>query len=490
MTDRKFIKDIIDSGESETVEFKQTVRRESVAQAVCSFLNSKGGQVLIGISDSGEIVGVKNAEKTSKELRQYLINEIIPEPAVTVSVEEYGQKEILLIKVWGGSKEPYVFDGNIFYRRGAQAVRASSREISQLIHKRQQSETHWERQPALNAELSDLDLDQINVTIKASVENRGIKEIANDPVEFLSYYGLFSNGNFTNAAIVLFAKNPVRFLPQCRVRLSYLQDGKTGSSFQDDRLLEGNLFKNFDAIEKFFFKHLEQRRKFPDTDWQRKDDLQYPLLALREGVLNALIHRDYSSASGSISIALSPDKLEISNFGSLALKTSELKTAHLSVLVNPDIAHIVFIRGYIEKIGRGTLKIIEDFKKAGLKSPVWSSDSNSVKLTFLSDAQFNKPVDETVGGTIGGIVDGTIDGTTIEVKRKLKDLLLVIYKGEGKKAKDYADSVDVSQRTIERYVKLLTDSDLIEFKGTSNQTGGYYVAEKVKKVINNKKINE
>lgn len=338
--------------------------------------------------------------------------------------------------------------------------------------------------------MSDLDLDEINATIKASAGNRGVRETTNDPVEFLSYYGLFSNGNFTNAAIVLFAKNPVRFLPQCRVRLSYLQNGKTGSSFQDDRLLEGNLFKNFDAIEKFFFKHLELRRKFSDTDWQRKDDLQYPLLALREGVLNALIHRDYSSASGSISIALSPDKLEISNFGNLALKPSELKATHLSVLVNPDIAHIVFIRGYIEKIGRGTLKIIEDFKKAGLKNPVWSSDSNSVKLTFLSDVEPNKPIDGTVGGTVDGIVDGTVDGTTNEVKKKLKDLLLVIYKSEGKKAKDYAESIDVSQRTIERYVKLLTDFNLIEFRGTSNQTGGYYVAEKIKKIINNKKINE
>lgn len=486
MADEKFIKDIIKSGESEALEIKQNVRKETVAQTVCSFLNGKGGQLLIGVGDSGEIIGIKNAEKKSKELQQFLFNAIVPEPAVTVSVEEYGQKEVLSVKVWSGSKEPYVFDGSIFYRRGSQTVKASSQEISELIHNRQQFEIKWERQTVLNAELNDLDLDEINATIEAAIKNVGNKDIHKDPIEFLSHYGLFSNGSFTNAAIVLFAKNPVQFLPQCRVRLSYLQAGKTGASFTDDRVLEGNLFKNFDAIEEFFFKHLQLRRNFSNSDWQRTDDLQYPLLALREGVLNALIHRDYSNQSGSISIVISPDKLEITNFGKLELKLSELKKTHLSVLVNPDIAHIVFIRGYIEKIGRGTLKIIEDFKNAGLKNPVWSSDSNSVKLTFFSDVQSDKLIDGTVDGTVGGIIDGTIDGTTNEVKQKLSDLLLEIYKNEGKKAKDYAQSLNVSQRTIERYVKHLTDSDLIEFKGTANQTGGYYVTEKVKSKINRK----
>ncbi len=486
MTDKKFIKDIIKSGESEVLEIKQNARKEVVAQTVCSFLNGKGGQLLLGVDENGEITGIKDAVKKSKELQQYLINTIVPEPAVTVSVEEYGHKEILSVKVWSGSKEPYVFDGSIFYRRGFQTVKASSKEISELIHNRQQFETHWERQPVLNAEFGDLDLDEINATIEAAIKNFGVKEVKKDAVEFLSHYGLFSNGNFTNAAIVLFAKNPVQFLPQCRVRLSYLQEGKTGSSFKDDRLLEGNLFKNFDAIEEFFFKHLELRRNFSDANWQRTDDLQYPLSALREGVLNALIHRDYSDISGSISIVISSDKLEITNFGNLALKLSELKKTHLSVLVNPDIAHIVFVRGYIEKIGRGTLKIIEDFKKAGLRNPVWSSDSNSVKLTFFSDIQSDRITDGTIDGTIGGMIDGTIDGTTDEVKKKLKDLLLEIYKDEGKKAKDYAKSLRVSQRTIERYVKHLTDSNLIEFKGTSNQTGGYYITDKIKTIVNKK----
>ena len=464
MKSEKFIKEIIKAGESEQLEFKVSVRNDITARVVCSFLNGEGGQILIGVDDNGEIIGIKNAENVSAQLQQYLIKEIIPEASVTVSVEKYQEKEILSVEVGTGSKQPYVFDGGIFYRRGSNTVKASSKEISELIHNREQSQIHWERQIVLNAELDDLDLEEINLTIEASIKNVGVKEITKDPIDFLSYYGLFSNGNFTNAAIVLFAKSPAKFLPQCRVRLSYLQEGKTGSAFKDDRLLEGNFFKNMNAIAAFFQKHLEIRRTFSNKEWQRADDLQYPLTALREGVLNALVHRDYSSVSGSTSIIIYPDKLEITNSGQLSLKPSELKKSHLSMPFNPDIAQIAFLRGYIEKIGRGTLKIIDACKKAGLKSPVWSEDSNSVKLTFLGDSKSD------------GVIDGVIDGVTEDVRERLKQILITLIENQGLRTVQISELTGIPVSSLERYIKQLKNVELVEFKGAS-RTGGYYLSK-------------
>ena len=464
MKSEKFIKEIIKAGESEQLEFKVSVRNDIAARVVCSFLNGEGGQILIGVNDNGEILGIKNAETISAQLQQYLIKEIVPEAPVTVSVEKYQEKEILSVKVWAGSKQPYVFDGSIFYRRGSQTVKASSKEISELIHNREQAQIHWERQIVLNAELGDLDLEEINLTIEASIKNVSVKEITKDPIDFLSYYGLFSNGNFTNAAIVLFANNPAKFLPQCRVRLSYLQEGKTGSAFKDDRLLEGNFFKNMNAIEAFFQKHLEIRRTFSNKEWQRADDLQYPLTALREGVLNALVHRDYSNVSGSTSIIIYPNKLEITNSGQLSLKPSELKKSHLSMPFNPDIAQIAFLRGYIEKIGRGTLKIIDACKKAGLKSPVWSEDSNSVKLTFLGDAKSD------------GVIDGVIDGVTEDARERLKQILITLIENEGLRTVQISELTSIPVSSLERYIKQLKNVELIEFKGAP-KTGGYYLSK-------------
>ena len=466
MTTDQFIKDIIKNGESEQLEFKVSVRNDAIGKVVCSFLNGEGGQILIGVDDNGEINEVKNAETVSTQLQKYLTKEIVPEAPVTVSVEQYQDKQILSVKVWAGSKQPYVFDGSIFYRRGSQTVKASSKEISELIHKREQSQIHWERQVVLNAELDDLDLEEVNLTIEASIKNVGVKEITKDPIDFLSHYGLFTNGNFTNAAIVLFAKNPVKFLPQSRVRLSYLQEGKTGSTFKDDRLLEGNLFKNINAIMDFFQKYLEKRRIFSDKKWQRTDDLEYPLAALREGVLNALVHRDYSNVSSSTSIIIYQDKLEITNSGQLSLKPSELKKSHLSMPFNPDIAQITFLRGYIEKIGRGTLKIIDACKSAGLKSPVWSKDSNSVKLTFFSDTEMD------------GVIDGVIDGVTDTVGQRLKQIIIALTETDGVKADYLSEQTNIPISSLERYIKQLRDAGLIEFRGVP-KTGGYYLSKTV-----------
>jgi len=91
--------------------------------------------------------------------------------------------------------------------------------------------------------------------------------------------------------------------------------------------------------------------------------------ALREGVMNALIHRDYGLPSASMSVIIYSDKIEIFNSGKSPLKAAELKKSHLSLPVNPDIAHMAFLRDYIEKIGRGAIKIIDACKTAGLKAP-------------------------------------------------------------------------------------------------------------------------
>lgn len=241
MKSEQLIKDLLKQGESEQLEFKESVRKETVGKTICGFLNNKGGQLLLGIKDDKAIIGVKDAEKIKAELEQYLFEELVPEAPVMVSVEDYDDKQLLLLKVWEGSKQPYIFDGSIYYRIGDSTHRASSKEISALIHKRQETEIHWERQAALGVELEDLDMEEIQKTMNLAMVGNKIKDIKKDPIEFLSYYGLFQNGNFTNAAVVLFAKQPSRFIPQSRARISFLEYGKTGNMFKDDLL---DLFLN------------------------------------------------------------------------------------------------------------------------------------------------------------------------------------------------------------------------------------------------------
>ena len=265
MNTEQLIKDLINQDESEQLDFKDVVRKDVIGKTICGFLNNKGGQLLIGISDNKDVKGLNDATKFQIEIEQFLLKELVPEAPVMVSVENYNDKQLLLIKVWEGSRQPYIFKGSIYYRRHSRTIQASSKEISKLIHKRKETEIHWERQSALGVELEDLDLEEIKKTMQSAMLNYKMKDIKREPIDFLSDYGLYQNGNFTNAAVVLFAKKPSRFIPQIRLRIAFLNHGKTGDVFKDDQLLEGNLFKNIEDIQYFFEKHISLTRKFDNN---------------------------------------------------------------------------------------------------------------------------------------------------------------------------------------------------------------------------------
>lgn len=166
MKNEQQIKDLIKQSESGQLEFKEVVRKEEIAKTICAFLNAEGGTVLIGVKNDGKIIGIEDADKYELELRHYLFKAIIPEPPIAVSVEKIGANEILSVKVWAGSKPPYIFNAEIFFRRGKHTVKASASEISRLITERQETELHWERQPALGVEIGDLDELEIRKTIQ------------------------------------------------------------------------------------------------------------------------------------------------------------------------------------------------------------------------------------------------------------------------------------------------------------------------------------
>jgi ATP-dependent DNA helicase RecG len=476
MKDEQLIKDLIRQGESELLEFKESVRKEDIANAICAFLNAEGGIVLVGVRDNGEVAGIEGADKLETELNNYLINTIIPEAPITVSTEAIKDKNIILIKVWSGSKPPYLVNNTIYIRKGGRTAKASSNDISKLILERQKTERHWERQPALGVEMEDLDELTLRDTLRdLEKTGRGKSFPLDQAEEFLRYYGLLQHGSLTNAAVVLFAREPARFLPQSRVRLTVFSGSKASDTFPYDRLLEGNLFRNIDDITNFFEVNIPVSSHFSDRSWKR-EDVPYPKAALREGLLNALIHRDYANVSGSVLVAFYPDHLEMTNYGELPaeLTPADLARNHLSLPRNPDIAQICFLRGWIEKIGRGTLKMIEDCQAKGFPAPVWQSRPGVTTLTFPEVTITAKTGETANEGAIEGVIEGAVEGVTKGVKEKLTTLLTAIAREEGKRVPHYKAVTGFTDSSMERYLRQLREAGLIEFKGAV-QTGGYYL---------------
>ncbi len=484
------IKNLIKQGESNQLEFKQTVHKESVAKTLCSFLNANGGIVLIGLQDDGKLIDLQDIDKHETNLKKYLFNAIIPEAPITISKELINGFNLLLLKVWNGSKPPYIYDNTIYFRRKNQTVKASADNISKMIIERQKSELHWERQINSVAEIDDLDEFEIRKTIREIEQfGRGKVFLETEILDFLNYYGLLINGSLTNSAVTLFAKEPTKFLPQCRVRLTVFNESKISDKYTYDRILEGNLFQNIDEILQFFDVNIASKSNFSDKKWNREDKT-FPKSALREGIMNALIHRDYSNISGSVTISFYPNYLEITNYGELPieLKPSDLLKNHLSLPRNPDIAQICFIRQKIEKIGRGTLKIIEDCNNKGFPEPKWQSKSGVTILTFpevtvisKTDDVVNDIVNDVVIDAVNGAVkNGKIDFMSNNIIIELIEIIkLLANKKEGTSINEIMGINSKSSRTIQRYLQILKKISLIEFKGSA-KTGKYYLIKEIK----------
>ena len=496
MNDVQLIKDLLKQDENDQLEFKESVRKDEIAEVLCSFLNSKGGRVLVGLSDNKTPKHIENAAKVAEDLKIFLLDALVPEAPISISVESFENNDLILLKVYGGSKQPYLFDGSIYYRKGASTVKASSQEISDMIHGRRKAELHWERQAVLGVDEDDLDKKLIQKTIIESKENHRSNFDGIDILDFLSNYGLYQNGSFTNACVVLFAKKPAKYLPQVRVRLTEYGDGKSDNALLRDEVFEGNLFDIHDKLERYI-ENLGIRSVFDKNQWKRID-FKFPPKALQEGVINALMHRDYSSHSSSVSISIYPDSFVISNSGHLPddLKVSELKKNHRSHPVNPDIAHIVFLKGLIDKLGRGTIRVVELCKEEGLKEPVWKDSNDGVILTFngpkalaakkeiIKNDGVSDGVSDGVNKLINdGVSDGVNDGVNDGVRIELIKIVEIILSKEGINTVDIATKSGKPKPTMERYLRTARELEIIEFKGAP-KTGGYYLTDKMKKISN------
>lgn len=384
---------ILAQGESEILEFKLgNTSPENLASVICAFLNGRGGRVLLGVSDIGKVIGVDNVGKVLNEIQNKLSELITPRSVWTFESIQIQEKEIVVIDIPEGRDKPYVVGGSIFFRRGGSVVKATRDDISDLIQKRSLTSHRWERQLAVGAELEDLDLNLIVETGRRAIDAQRWQGTADNVVEFLDSFGLITSGSITNAALILFGKQPTKFFPQARVRLLVLPSGKTGDQYSVDRIFESAVLQIVDSIVPALVTYVGgAASNFSKVNWQREDRPIFPMSALREGVMNAIVHRDYSLNS-EIVISVLSHSLQIISPGGLPIELTPaaLKRDHQSMPRNPDIAHLCFLYGLIEKVGRGTQLIVEDCKGSKLREPRWSSSVLETKLTFFGPSIASK----------------------------------------------------------------------------------------------------
>lgn len=371
--------------ESQTLEFKTSVNVSSIAEAVCGMLNAEGGVIAIGVENDGAIVGIENAEFQAEDLDRSIRKRISPMAPWSVMNTEADGMAIILIDVPRGYRKPYVIDGKVFVRVGQANRPAIADDINRLIQHRIKSDQDWERQPAIGVSAVDFDTDEIEKMIRQSVEAGRFDSSVTSTEDVLLRLNLVVDGRPIQAAVVAFGSDLLPWYPQCSLRIARFK-GVTKDEVVDQRKVSGHAFLLLDEATKFLAKQLPIRGTLHEGQLRREDKPLYPILALREALVNALCHRDYSISGGAVSVALFDDRLEIASTGSLpqGLSVADLKRDHFSQPRNPMLADIFYRRGLIELWGSGTQRIVRLCVESGCPEPQFEERAGEFVVRFLA----------------------------------------------------------------------------------------------------------
>lgn len=461
--DNTFIIDnLLRKNESDVLEFKKNYSPHILAKNVTAMLNNRGGDILVGVTEEKQVVGVEKNIDIDK-LRNGLLSEIAPAAPIDVQLVDYGNKTILMLRVWEGSQKPYSYKGTIYQKIGGRG-----KSISRIIADRKEADINWERMPLLGADISDIDMDEVGKTLNMLQESGETSVI--DTEEFLINNGLILNGNVTNACALLYAKNPSRFFAQSIIRLSVFSSDSP-SDLVDARNYAGNIFNNAEAIL-YFFDEYYKKSIVIDAP-QRTEKWNYPRVAVREGLMNAIVHRDYSFYQGFLHIQVFPTHLDILNYGTLEpiVLYASKGILEYSMLRNPDIAYQCYYRKLIEMRGTGIMRMNDECKKLGFNPPTISVEGNVVKVSF-SIQQWG--ASNSSMSLFERMLDASMDGLSSNVRMKMVTVLGNINSRPGINSLELSKLTGIPKQTIRRYLAELRKAAIIKYEG-SRKNGGFFI---------------
>lgn len=348
--------------ESETVELKLIVT-DVIKKEIVAFANSEGGTIYIGVSDDGEVVGIEDSDKSGLQVSNMVHDNIKPDLSMFVSYRtlNFDGKEVLSIDVERGTNRPYYLANKglrpegVYIRHGFSSIPASDSTIRNMI-----KETDGDVYEALRSINQDLTFNSCENEFKnrnIDFKEQALKLVSND-------------GLYTNLGLLLSDQCPYT------IKAAVFEDYDQ-SLFKDRNEFSGSLLKQLEDVYSFIDKYNNNRSTF-DKLW-RIDTRDYPEKALREALLNSIVHRDYSYSASTL-ISIYKDRLEIVSVGGLmpGYELKDIKNG-LSDTRNPNLAYIFYRLKLIEAYGTGIKKIYDAYELSGCEPEIITTN-NSFKI--------------------------------------------------------------------------------------------------------------
>lgn len=368
--------------ESETVELKQIVI-DDIKKEIVAFTNSQGGVLYVGVADDGTVVGLENPDETTLQLTNMVRDSIKPDVTMFIrydTIEAEG-KLIVAVHVQRGTERPYYLarkglrPEGVFVRQGTSSVPATDSNIRRMI--KETDGDSFEEMRSLEQELS----------FQAAEKEFSGRKLEFGPAQMKTLGLLNIDGIYTNLGLLL--------SDQCSHTVKAATfEGIDQNVFKDRREFSGSLLAQMSEV----YEYIDLRNQTYATfdKLRRIDTRDYPEVAVREALLNSLVHRDYSFGASTI-ISVYADRIEFVSIGGLLSGVSlEDVTMGLSVCRNVKLANVFYRLQLIEAYGTGIRKIMGAYQGTG-KKPQIETTENAFKIVLPNLNAEAEPVSNVIG---------------------------------------------------------------------------------------------
>jgi len=428
--------------ERQNIEWKRQWDEKFLRQ-ICGFANSEGGVMKVGVEDDGTVVGVKNPKADMKSITDTIANKLSIYP--TVDVDE--ATNVITITVQRSSV-PVDLDGKFYIRTGNTTHAATGREYDMLVSRR--LNISWSEMPISGLDISCLDGNAIKyfrnrAKVKGAISDESLDVPDRDLLMKLKL--ITREGALTRAAILLFHPEPEDIILGSSVKVGMFEGTDSPEILFQDYLRGPLIFMPDRLCELINVKY--SKKKISYQGLNMVETAPFPEKSLREAILNAIMHNEYGSGIP-IQIRIWEDRIRIADNGGIPYNWTQenLMEDHESVPVNPSLANVFFLAGFVEGWGRGIQRIMDGYREYPDKVPTFKVSHQSFAV-ILKNINYGPEDDDS------NIPAAIENGTTT--------LLRFLDNPKGRSSREIAGFLGLASANIAtRKVKPLIERGLVE----------------------------
>ncbi|MEW6237537.1 MAG: ATP-binding protein [Candidatus Omnitrophota bacterium] len=375
--------------ESDRVEWTIATKDiDKFSKAICAFANDmpdhkKPGYLIIGAKDKGGLHGLQVTDELIKDLSSIRSNgRIQPLPSMTVAKYSFpNQKgDVAVVEVMPSLMPPVRFEGKVWIRIGSSKQIATEQEERILTERRIAKTLTFDARPCLGSNIQELSLELFMATYLPNAIARDILERNNrNASEQMASLRLFDASQKcpTNAGILLLGQDPLRWLPGAYIQFVRFSGTELSDKAIDEQQFSGDLITVLHSLDSFIPRQIQQYPEYK-SPFRERAVFDYPVIAIRELLMNAIMHRNYEGSTSPIRFYWFDDRIEIQNPGGLFGEVTAENYMRQTAYRNPVLAEAMKNLGYINRFGAGIGISQKELKENGNPPAEFTFESNSV----------------------------------------------------------------------------------------------------------------